>query len=270
MPYMERKGARIYFETQGEGPPLFLISGLSGGCWSWFGQTPYFQQRYRVILMDNRGAGRSTSASDFYEMKDFAEDIVDLLDWLKIRRTFALGISMGGMIAQELALMAPDRLAAMVLACTHCGGTVRIPPSPEALHTLIQNEGLSREQIVRKNLPLFFSPSFLNSNPREVDRYCEVQIHAPPQTEAAFQAQLQAIGNFDSHDRLIEIRTPTLILSGTEDILVPAGNARILQARIRGSELLEIQGAGHALHVECRDRLNELSDRFFSLHRGEA
>ncbi len=266
MPYVENKEVRIYYETRGSGPPLLLISGLSGGCWSWFGQIPYFEKDFRVITLDNRGAGRSSMAPGPYVMQDFAEDILALLDHLRIRSAFLLGISMGGMIAQELALLAPHRVPAMVLACTHCGGKVKRLPKPEVLEALIHNEGLSREKILRKNLPLFFSGTFLEKNPTEIDRYCEVHLRAPSQKHWAFEAQLRAIANHDVHHRLEEIKSPAMIVTGTHDLLVPPENSHHLHEHIKGSKLVECPGAGHALHVECRDELNEIASRFFRDH----
>ncbi len=266
MPYVQNREVQIYFEIHGSGPPLLLISGLSGGCWSWFGQVPHFEKHFRVITMDNRGAGRSTMAGGPLVMQDFAEDILVLLDHLGIRGAMVLGISMGGMIAQHLALLAPGRVRAMVLACTHCGGKVKKLPSREALNSLIHNEGLSREEILRKNLPLFFSQSFLENHPSEIDRYRQVHLRAPSQRHSAFQAQLNAIANHDVHHRLGEIISSTMIITGTKDLLVPRENALFLHDHIRGSKLVQLPGAGHALHVECRDELNELSSRFFESH----
>lgn len=267
MPSCHCQGIDIYYEIQGAGQPLLFISGLSGGTWSWYKQVPFFQRHFQTIVFDNRGAGRSSMPAGPYSIQQLANDAACLLDCLDNKKIFLVGLSMGGMIAQELALLQPDRVAAMVLGCTHCGGTLRVAPSPHVLATLMNNEGLDQEQIIDKNLPLFFSSRCREKHPEVVAAYRQVQLQAPLQPEHAFHAQLQAIGDFDCCDRLPQIRIPTLIFTGTEDVLVPRQNALLLAERIAGAQLVEFAGAGHALHAECADQLNQLSLDFFSQHR---
>jgi pimeloyl-ACP methyl ester carboxylesterase len=263
MPFCSCGELRIHYEVQGEGVPFLLISGLSGGVWSWYGQIPYFAQRYRTIAFDNRGAGQSDMPPGPYRIRQFAEDALCVLDHLGIETALVMGLSMGGMIAQELALMAPSRVLALALGCTHHGGRHRVGPSPEVMAALVTNDGLTREQMVEKNLPLFLSRRFLEEEPEAADSYRRAQLSTELQPEFAFQAQLAAIAGFDSRERLSGLRVPTLVITGTEDLLVPRENAHLLASVIPGAELVEIPGAGHALHAECRNRLNELVDRFF-------
>lgn len=263
MPLCVCHDIHIYYEIRGAGWPLLFISGLSGGSWSWYEQVPFFADHFMTIAYDNRGAGRSSMPPGPYTMKQLAEDALGLLDHLGIAECFVLGLSMGGMIAQELALLAPLKIRAMVLGCTHCGGTMRIPPSPEVLQTFMNNDGLSHEQIVDKNLPFFFSEECRRERPEVVTSYRRVQLETPLQPVHAFHAQLAAIAGFSCCDRLARIELPTLIVSGTADVLVPPENARILARLIPNSALIEIAGAGHALHAECRDRLNRESLAFF-------
>lgn len=264
MPFYSREDINsVYYELHGDGPPLLLVSGLSGGTWTWSGLTPDFQQHYRVITFDNRGAGRSAIPPGPYKMQEFAADALGLLDHLQVESAYVLGISMGGMIAQELALLAPHKIKALVLGCTNCGGRARISPAREAMALLMNNDGLSPEQVTEKNLPLFLSEECRRNRPEIVEAYRNLQLQALLQPEFAFIAQLQAINAFDCCDRLPEIQVPTLIISGTEDVLVPVENARYLAAHIPGAELVEIRGAGHALHAECREQLFGLAHTFF-------
>lgn len=256
----------IFYEVHGQGAPLLLISGLGGGSWSWFGQVPFFRNHYRTITFDNRGAGRSSKPPGPYTMMELARDAAGILDHLDIPSASVMGLSMGGMIAQELALLAPERVRALVLGCTHCGGSEKIAPDPDVIARFAANTGLSQAQIIDKNLPFLFSETFLEEHPDRVAAYRKVQLNAPLQPEHAFQAQLQAIQTFSACDRLPGLRIPTLVVTGTEDALVPAENARILERLIPGARRLEFQGAGHALHVECRDRLNEAAHTFFLEH----
>jgi 3-oxoadipate enol-lactonase len=264
MPYCESNAIQLYYQLAGDGPNLLLVSGLGGGTWSWFGQVPYFARHYRVIAVDNRGAGRSGMPPGPYRIDQFAADLLGLLDHLQIARTFVLGLSMGGMIAQELALLAGDRIDALVLGCTHCGGSQRISPNPEILARFVNNEGLSIEQIVDKNLPFFLSSHFMKAHPERVELYRQAQLTAPLQPPHAFHGQVDAIRTFDCCDRLGRLTIPTRVLTGTADMLVPPANATALARFIPGARLTEIPGAGHALHVECRDDLNGLAHGFFN------
>jgi pimeloyl-ACP methyl ester carboxylesterase len=156
MPFCDDGERRIYYEVSGSGSPLLFISGLSGGSWSWYQQRPFFEAFYTVIVFDNRGAGKSWMPPGPYTMDQMAEDALALLDHLEINKTHVAGISMGGMIAQQLAATHPDRVSALVLGCTHCGKSRRIAPAREVLDRLSSQEGLSPEEIVEKNIPLLF------------------------------------------------------------------------------------------------------------------
>jgi 3-oxoadipate enol-lactonase len=268
MPYCQCNGIDLYYEEAGSGWPLLLISGLGGGCWSWYGQVPYFKSVYRVITFDNRGAGRSGMPDGPYDIKQFAADARCLLDHLKLDKVFVMALSMGGMIAQELALLDPRRLRALVLGCTHCGGPKRIPPSPRVLETLLDNNGMSQKEIIEKNVPIFFSEGARREQPEAISAYCEAQLSAPEQPEFAFRAQLAAIGTFDASARLSRLKLPTLIVAGSEDVLVPPENAQFMTKQLVQSEMVILPGAGHALHAECCDTLNSLADHFFKRFRG--
>lgn len=269
MPFFTCNDIDLYYEVHGEGLPLLLISGLGGGAWSWYGQVPYFEQFYRTIVFDNRGAGRSSMPPGPYSIKGFAEDALCLLDALEVDKAFVVGISMGGMIAQELALMAPERVRGLILGCTNCGGETSISPSQETMQILLNNEGLSHEQIVRKNLPIFLSEECLSNDPETVTTYVKAQIEAPPQPEEAFLAQLAAIRDFDVCDRLVELQMPTLIMSGSRDVLIPRENAYILTQSIAHADLVFLPGAGHAIHAESRGDFNLIIDNFIQQYVNE-
>ncbi len=265
MPYCFNENVKLYYEVHGSGSPLIFLSGLSGGAWSWFMQVPYFERNYKVIVFDNRGAGRSSKPSGPYTMFDFARDAVSILDHLEFNSAYVVGVSMGGMIAQQLALLFPGRVRAMVLGCTHCGKSRRIPPSPEVLKTLMQNEGLSQEEILDKNIPLLFNPEFVKKNPQFIDQYKKASLSAPPQPPEAFNAQIAAIQDFDVCGELQNLSCKTLIFTGTADVMVPPENSRILHELIPNSVLVEFEGAGHAIHIERADEFNKRTDEFFSM-----
>jgi pimeloyl-ACP methyl ester carboxylesterase len=197
-----------------------------------------------------------------------AEDALRLLDRLGIEKALVFSLSMGGMIALELARIASGRLGAMLLGCTHAGGKNRIQPSPGALSLLMNNAGLSREEILRKQTPLFFSEKFRSQNSKVIEEHYRMQLLSFLQPEYAFQAQLMAIYRFDCTDALREINNPALIVTGTQDVLIPPANSTYLAGQLPNAELIEIPGAGHALHVECRHFLNQVAHHFYQKHSG--
>jgi 3-oxoadipate enol-lactonase len=266
MPFCKCGEISLYYEVHGEGPPLLLVAGLGGGTWSWYGQVPYFKNLYRTIIFDNRGAGRSSIPQGPYQMRHFAEDARCILDHLSVERVLVLGLSMGGMIAQELALLGQDRILALFLGCTHSGGLLRVPPAPDTIRLLMDNAGLSQKEIIQKNLPIFFSEACRKQKPEVIEAYCQAQLSYPVQPEYAFHAQLAAISAFDSSERIGQINVPAMIATGSEDILVPPENTQILAKMLPHAEMVIIPGAGHALHAECRETLNSLADGFFSRH----
>lgn len=263
MPYCRCEGVDLYYEIHGEGPTLLLVAGLGGGSWSWYGQVPYFRERYRTIIFDNRGAGRSSMPPGPYRMKEFAEDARCLLDHLGVDKAFLLGLSMGGMIVQELALMLPHRIQAIFLGCTHGGGSLRVPPAPRVMDVLLNNAGLTQKEIIEKNVPLFFSEACRKERPDVIANYCEAQLSSPEQPDYAFHAQLAAIGSFDASTRLMQLDIPAFVVTGSEDALIPPENSKSLAAKLAHAEIMVIPGAGHALHAECREKLNHLADEFF-------
>ncbi|MHC1729409.1 MAG: alpha/beta fold hydrolase [Syntrophobacteraceae bacterium] len=263
MPFCNTGEIDLYYEIHGEGIPLLFISGLAGGSWSWYGQIPFFSNHYRCISFDNRGSGLSGKPKGPYTITRFAEDTLCLLDCLQIHQALVFSISMGGMIALEMARIAPDRLGAMVLGCTHAGGKNRISPSKETLETLMTNASLSRQEILWKNTPLFFSERCRMKNWHLIEEWHQVQIQSPNQPERALLAQLAAIQKFDCSGALNQIRNPALIMTGTGDIVVPCANAYFLAKNLPNSELVEFPGAGHAIHTECRDFLNETAHDFY-------
>ena len=269
MPFMNIGDIDLNYETHGEGFPLIFISGLSGSVSTWGGQIPFFEQHYRCIVFDNRGAGLSGKPEGPYSIAKMAEDAVRLLDRLLVEKTLVFSLSMGGMIALELARIASGRLVAMLLGCTHAGGKTRIPLSKEANALLMNNAGLSREEILRKDTPLFFSHRFQTENPEAIEEHYRRLLLTPLQPEQAFQAQLIAIDKFDCTDALEKIGTPALVVTGTEDVLIPPANSTYLAGRLPNAELIQIPGAGHSLHVECRDILNGAAHRFYQKHLGQ-
>lgn len=263
MPTTAVGDVEIYWESQGRGKPLLLISGVSGGTWTWEESIDVWSPHFRVIVFDNMGAGRSSMPDRPYGIREMADHAAAVLDAAEEERAFVVGLSMGGMIAQELAVCHPGRISALVLGCTHCGGSERIPPALEVIQGFADNAGLSPEEIVDKNLTLLVTPAFLNSGSDSLKRYRERQLNAPLQPDYALQRQLEAIRSFDVCDRLGSIQTPTLILTADCDQLVPAENGGLLAKLITGAKLKPFTNTGHLIYLERARTFQQTVIEFF-------
>jgi len=262
MPMTAVGDVEIYWESHGRGKPLLLISGVSGGTWSWEESVVAWSPHFRVLVFDNMGAGRSSMPDRPYTIKEMADHAAAVLDAAKEEQACVLGLSMGGMIAQELVLNHPDRVSGLVLGCTHCGGSKRIPPTPEAIQRFADNRGLSPQEVIDKNLALLVTPEFLQGAPDSLMRYKERQLRAPFQPHYALQRQLGAIRGFDTSDRIGRIQVKTLILTADCDLLVPPENGRILANRITGAELKQFNSSGHLIYLECAQPFHDTVTRF--------
>ena len=244
MPYVQANGISIYYESQGEGEPLFLIAGLGATHELWELQAPSYARWYRVVTFDNRGAGDSDKPQEPYSIALFADDTAALMDSLGIERAHVYGQSMGGIIAQEFALRHPQRVRCLVLGCTTFGGPNSVLPSPEAAAVLSGMPNLPEEQAVDRVLEVFYSPRYRCEHPEEARQ--RIQSYFPLRTPPdAYARQLMACLTFDAYDRLPQIAAPTLVINGSEDILLPSENSRIIAERIPGAELVLFPEAGH-------------------------
>lgn len=252
----EVNGINIYFREYGKGDPLLLIMGLSANA-DWWGEAflRRLAERFKVVAYDNRGAGRSGKPEGPYPIPLMASDAAGLMDHLGWESAHVMGASMGGMIAQELALNHPHRVKRLVLLCTNCGGREQVLASPEVYQLLnTPREGLTPEDIARMSLPLLFPQRFIEENPAMMEEVLRAYLIAPIEPRC-FVWQLMGITRWSCHSRLAELRHPTLIITGTEDVLIPPENSRILAEAIPNSRLVEIEGAGHGLQAMFPERV---------------
>jgi len=255
MPYTDAPGFRMYYEEHGSGFPLLLINGLGSDHLEWLHQVPAFEARFRVLVFDNRGTGRTDVPPGPYTTAQMADDAAALLGALGIPRAHVLGVSLGGMIAQEVALRHPDRVGCLVLGCTGPGGALSLRPSPEAMAAFALAKGEDPEAELRRMLPFLYSDACIRERPEEIERFVRRRLDHPTPPEG-YQAQLVAAVTHDASSRLGEIRARTLVITGDADRLVNWENSLRIAGRIPGAALVVLPGAPHRLFAETADAFN--------------
>ena len=247
MPYATSDGSRIYWEESGTGEPLLLIMGLGYSHEMWHRTRPVVSAHYRTILFDNRGVGKSDVPQGAYSIAQMAADADAVLDAAGIEKAHVFGVSMGGMIAQEVALNYPDRVNRLVLGCTACGGRNAIAAAQNVIDVLMARARMTPAEGAQAMVPYIYDAS----TPRErIDEDLAIRIRSYPEA-AGYMGQVQAILAWTSFGRLTQIRSPTLIVHGETDQLVPPQNAGILAQNIAGSRLVMLP---HASHIFITDQ----------------
>ncbi|MBV8553495.1 MAG: alpha/beta fold hydrolase [Acidobacteriaceae bacterium] len=257
MPYATNKGVRLYWEDHGSGPPVLLIMGLSFSHEMWFRVLPCLAAGYRVILYDNRGIGRSDIPRGPYFISDMAQDAAAVLAEAGESSAHIVGASMGGMIAQELALQKPELVRSLLLGCTSYSGLFGRWPKLARLRERVSLKKASRREWQRAFVPLLYA----DSTPLErIREDLEVQYKCV-WTSQGFLNQFAGILLWSSYLRLPRLRVPTLVVHGDEDCLIPPQNGRVVAARIPGAGFRLVSKAGHILTTDqpeaCQDIILE-------------
>jgi pimeloyl-ACP methyl ester carboxylesterase len=261
MPHAELPGRRLFFERAGEGEPLLLVQGMSGTHLSWGEPFPRALRAggLETIAYDHRGVGHSDRVEphQLFSIAELADDAAALLDVLEIESAHALGVSMGGMVAQELALRHPESVRTLTLGCTFTGGAHAV--MPDAAVGLALAEALrfgDRERALRRLWELNVSPAFA-AEPGAYETFGGLAAALPVSVRMIFM-QLGAIGGHDTGSRLGAIAAPTLVLHGTDDRMIPVANAEILTRLIPGARLALLEGVGHGFWWEQPERAARL------------
>jgi len=251
----------LYYESTGEGPPVLLVMGLGMNATGWWRTVPVLAERFRVLAFDNRGMGRSGGGSGGspYGMDDLADDAVAVLDAAGEEAAHVYGISLGGMIAQHVALRHPARVRALVLAATTAGGARATPADPETLAFFARRGSMPPEEAVWASVPYNYGP---RTRAEHAERIGEdiVQRLRFPFAAAPYRAQLEAALGHDAHGRLAGVAAPTLVLHGERDRMVPVANAHLLAEAIPGAKLRLYPEAGHLLFTDAREADGEVRD----------
>jgi len=247
---------RIAWEETGSGPPLLLVQGLGYARWSWEPVVPGLAERYRVISFDNRGIGESDKPPGPYTAREMADDALQVLDEAAVGRAHVLGASLGGMIAQELAVAAPARVEKLVLCCTTPGGGATVPMPEVTVRLFAEAGSLPPEVALRRYVENALAP---DAPAALVERLYERRLANPPDP-VGWPAQAAAGMGFQGVEGAIE--APTLLLTGTEDNVVDPANTDVLAARISGARVERIPGTGHLFFWEQPDAVVRIVTEF--------
>jgi pimeloyl-ACP methyl ester carboxylesterase len=241
MPLIESEGTRIYWEQSGSGEPILLIMGLGYAHQMWFRTRRVLESKYRVILFDNRGVGKSDVPTGPYPIAQMAADAAAVMDAAGVAKAGVFGVSMGGMIAQEFAIRYPQRVGRLILGCTACGGSEAVPAAAKVLQILMARATMTPEEGAEAMVPYIYDAS----TPRErIDQDLAVRRTVYP-TAQGYLGQVQGIIAWHCFDRLPSIQAATLVIHGESDQLVPPENAKIIADRIPGARLVMLPRASH-------------------------
>jgi len=260
VPSVGAEGAEIYYETAGDGDPLLLIMGLGADSRGWTMQMHAFAERYRVLSFDNRGVGKSSVPLPPYTTGQMARDALAVLDAEEIERAHVLGVSLGGTIAQELVLEAPDRVRSLALGSTWAGPSAWRSRLRRMQLGILETHGV--EALVRARSLFIFSPPMFEKAAQIMDLIEKTMAETPLE---GYLHQLDAAEAHDARARLGEVRTPTLVLTGKRDILVPPELSIEVASLIPGAELVTLETA-HAIQLEESALFNETVLAFFAKH----
>lgn len=259
-------GGRIYWELSGpeDAPPLLLVRGLGRSASYWLDFRTRLERERRVLVFDNRGVGRSDTPRLFWTTADMADDAARVLAASGIERADVFGISLGGMVSQQLALRHPHRVGHLVLACTSPGGPEAKPISPRAALGLASTARMGPREAQAENARWVLTPGFVAARPDIVETWTRI-ASGEPKSVRGLLGQVAAAARHDAWRLLPHLRQPTLVITGDEDRLMPPSNSERLAAQLPNASFAWIRGAGHDFPTE---RPDETADRVLAFCRG--
>lgn len=254
-------GAEIAWYDEGSGSAVLLVMGLAYPAAAWFRQVPVLAARHRVITLDNRGAGATGLAPGApYTVEQMTDDCLAVLDAAGVEKAHVVGISMGGLMAQELGLSHPDRLLSLTLMATHPGIAHAVMP-PEVVEFLTARAGMPADERGEFSIPFNFHPSTPRERIEEDWRAREAGTAGPEGYAAQGGTAL-----WSGYERLPGMSVPTQVVSGAQDRLVVPANSEKIAAAIPDAKLVLVEGANHILITDRTDEVNELLLSWFAEH----
>jgi pimeloyl-ACP methyl ester carboxylesterase len=255
MPVAKIGNHKLYYELVGQGHPLVMIRGVGSNVDHWYDQVPALSQKFKLLLFDNRGIARSSDPGGPFSIGDMAADTIALMDAVGIKKAHVLGYSMGGMIAQEMTLNYPQKIAGLILVATDCGISLRIKAEPEATRLFSEMIRLGTDEAKIEAAGCLFAKQTFMNNPQVIQRYTEVSQRYPA-SQRMLAKQWAAVTQHNACMRLPHISSPTLAITGSEDVLIPPQNAAILAERIPDAQMISIDGGGHLFLIEQPRQFN--------------
>ena len=249
-------GININYNIFGQGDPLILLIGLSSDQTNWRQQTTFFKKFYRTITLDNRGWGKSDKPPGPYTIKMMADDTLGLMNYLGIEKAHILGVSMGGMIAQELAINYPERVNKLILGCTFARMDETSGFSPEISKELKVFGNSSRDDASRQRLAISIIDSSFNKGSTRIILLPLMKIAIKSSPLNGFEEQLDALLAHDAEDRLGRITASTLVIVGTEDRVVKPASSDVIANLVPKSKLIKLKGGSHAFSGEMSNEFN--------------
>jgi pimeloyl-ACP methyl ester carboxylesterase len=255
---------RVYYEQHGAGDPVLLINGLGADHTAWALQTEFLARRFRVVVFDNPGSGQTTGPPGPYTTELFGDVAAELVRHLEIDRIHVVGASMGGLIAQQVAVRHQELVRSLVLHCSWW----RADPFTQALirswQTLARAAGML--ELSRQIWLWVFTPRFFEARGAFVSELERQVREQPTQTVEAFCEQAEACVTHEPLEAIGKLRVPTLLTVGDRDILTPLDHSAAIHDRIEGSVLHVWRDMGHAPFWEIPDEFNELNRDFLEAH----
>lgn len=249
MPEIKTDDGLFYYEVHGKGEPLLLIAGLGSDSSSWVTVIKILSTQFRTIVFDNRGTGRSDAMQRPYSIGHMAGDVLRLLDHLKIGYAHVIGHSMGGYLAQELAINYPGRVGKLILVSTAPVSSQRNNTLFKDMYSQLKREGCSAAWI-KKWISWLFSPRLI-SDTSFIETFIKNSVEYPyAQKAKGFKGQVEAVASFDARGKIGSIRAKTLILEGKDDILITPQEAGTLAQNIPGSIFRLLDDVAHCIHIE--------------------
>jgi pimeloyl-ACP methyl ester carboxylesterase len=251
MPFARNATTKLHWESFGAGPAVLLVPGQGMTAEGWWSTIPILARSFRVITFDHRDTGRSKRVTLPYSVAHLAEDAVAVLDAAGEQRAHVYGVSLGSLVAQEVALRHPGRVEALVLGASSAGGFAAYKPSASSFAQtfLVRAGAMGPEEAAWAAVPYTYAEKTRRSHPERIAADIAQRLSAPPEP-LAYMHQAAAVATHDAYERLNRMAVPTLVVHGEQDVFIPPANALVLAEKIPGAELRLWPDAAHMYMID--------------------